>query len=158
MKRFVLYSTLFAVLAFSAGCIKQANDTDGIRLGINQHLSALKSLNLSAMDMNIQNLSVQGNQAEAQVEFRPKTGAPQGAGMQVSYKLEKQDGKWVVQNSQPAGGAIEHPKPGENPHQNPASSSPGTLPDFRNLVNPGSGSSLPPGHPPVNSQGSIPPQ
>ena len=62
--------------------------------------------------MSIQNVSIQGNQAQAQVEFRPKTGAPQGAGMQVSYSLAKQDGKWVVQNSTPAGGMIEHPAPG----------------------------------------------
>jgi hypothetical protein len=158
MKRAALYSTLFAMLVFFGGCNKQENDTDAIRAGINEHLNSLKTLNLSAMDMNIQNVSIQGNQAQAQVEFRPKTGAPQGAGMQVSYRLEKHDGKWMVQNSQSAGGMIEHPAPGENPHQNSTSPSSTSLPDFRNLVNSGSGSSLPPGHPPVNPQGNMPPR
>ena len=158
MKRAAIYSTLFAVLVFFAGCSKRENDTDAIRSGINEHLNSLKTLNLSAMDMNIQNVSIQGNQAQAQVEFRPKAGAPQGAGMQVSYKLEKHDGKWMVQNSQPAGGMIEHPAPGENPHLNSTSPSSTTLPDFRNLVNSGSGSSLPPGHPLVNPQWNMPPR
>ncbi len=80
---------LFAMLVFFGGCNQQESDSDGIRSGINQHLTSLKTLNLSAMDMNVQNVSIQGDQAQAQVEFRPKTGAPQGAGMQVSYKLAK---------------------------------------------------------------------
>jgi len=156
MKRAAICSMLFAMLVFFAGCNQKENDTDAIRTGISKHLNSLKTLNLSAMDMNIQNVSIQGDQAQAQVEFRPKTGAPQGAGMQVSYKLERHDGKWMVQNSQPAGGMIEHPASGENPHQNPTAPSSSTLPDFRNLVNGGGGSSLPPGHPPVNAQGNMP--
>ncbi len=158
MKRTAFFFTILVFLVFFAGCKKQQSDTDGIRSGINEHLTALKTLNLGAMDMNIQNVSIQGNQAQAQVEFLPKTGAPPGAGMQVSYKLEKQDGKWVVQDSQAAGGTIQHPAPGQNPHLNSTSPSPATLPDFRNLVNSGSGSSLPTGHPPVNAKGSMPAQ
>jgi hypothetical protein len=159
MNRTALYFTLFAVLVFFAGCKRQESDSDGIRAGINQHLTSLNTLNLSAMDMSIQNVSIQGNQARAQVEFRPKTGAPQGAGMQVSYSLVKQEGRWLVQGSQAAGGTIEHPAPGapgQNPHTSPTAPSTAALPDFRNLVNSGSGSSLPPGHPPVNPQGKMP--
>lgn len=148
----------FGFLSLFAGCKKQESDSDAIRSGINQHLASLKTLNLGAMDMNITNVSIQGNQAQAQVEFKPKTGAPQGAGMQVAYSLEKQNGVWVVQNSQPSGGSIQHPGPGENPHMNagaaPSGSAPssGSMPNFRDLV-PGGASgdskALPPGHPPV---------
>jgi hypothetical protein len=163
MKRAALYFSLFALFFLICGCKKQESDADGIRAGINQHLAALKTLNLSAMDMSIQNVSIQGNQAQAQVEFRPKTGAPQGAAMQVSYSLVKEDVGWVVQNTQPAGGSIEHPAPGAtgpNPHTGPTAPASASLPDFRNLVNSGSGSAsaLPPGHPPINSQASMPPQ
>ena len=158
MKRAVLYSILFAMLVFFGGCKKQESDSDGIRAGIHQRLSSLNTLNLGAMDMNITSVSIQGNQAQAQVEFRPKTGAPQGAGMQVAYSLEKQNGKWVVKNSAPAGGMIEHPAPGQNPHLNSTSPSSTTLPSFKDLVNSGSGSPLPPGHPPVKPQGNMPPQ
>jgi len=65
---------------------KQESDADAVRSGINQHLASLKTINLSAMDMNVTSVSVQGNQAQAQVEFKPKTGAPNGAGMQVERK------------------------------------------------------------------------
>jgi hypothetical protein len=154
MKRTAHVLTVIGLLVFFAGCKKQESDADAIRSGINQHLASLKTLNLGAMDMNITNVSIQGNQAQAQVEFKPKTGGPPGAGMQVAYSLEKQNGLWVVQNTQPAGGSIQHPGPGENPHMNGASPSSDSMPNFRDLV-PGGGNSnaLPPGHPPINSQG-----
>ena len=134
MKRSACFLSAMLVLVLFVGCKKQESDADGIRSGINQHLASLKTLNLGAMDMNITSVSVQGNQAQAQVEFKPKGGAPQGAGMQVAYSLEKQSGLWVVQNSQPAGGSIQHPGPGENPPMNGTSPSPGSLPNFHDLV------------------------
>ena len=154
MKRIAYLLTFFGILALLAGCKKQESDADLIRSGINQHLASLKTLNLDAMDMNITNVSIQGNQAQARVEFRPKTGAPQGAGMQVAYSLQKQNGLWVVQNSQPTGGSIQHPGPGENPHMNSNPPASGSMPNFHDLV-PGGASpnALPPGHPPINSQG-----
>jgi hypothetical protein len=157
MRRTSYFLTMLGLLVLFAGCKKQVSDADAIRNGINQHLASLKTLNLDAMDMNITSVSIQGNQAQAQVEFTPKTGGTPGAGMQVAYSLEKQNGTWVVQTTQPAGGAIQHPGPGENPHANdgaPASS--GSMPNFRDLVPGNSGgasNSLPPGHPPINGQG-----
>jgi hypothetical protein len=154
MRRVAYGCAVIAILSLIVGCKKQESDADGIRSGINQHLASLKTLNLDAMDMNVTSVSIQGNQAQAQVEFRPKTGSPQGAGMQVSYTLTKQNGQWIVQNSQPSGGGIQHPGPGENPHMDSASPSSDSLPNFRDLVPGGaSSSSLPPGHPPVNAQG-----
>lgn len=159
MKRKTFFLTVIGLLVLFAGCKKQVSDADAIRSGINQHLASLKTLNLGAMDMNITNVSIQGNQAQAQVEFKPKTGAPQGAGMQVAYSLEKQNGLWVVQNSQPSGGSIQHPGPGENPPMNSASPSTGSMPNFRDLV-PGGGNpnTPPPGHPPINGHGNPPAQ
>jgi len=154
MKRTVHFLSVLGLLTLFAGCQKQVSDTDAIRSGINEHLSSLKSLNLSAMDMNIMSVTIQGNQAQAQVEFRPKTGAPQGAGMQVAYTLSKQNGVWVVENTTPTGGTINHPGPGDNPHMNSNSTPTGSLPNFRELVPGAAGTtSLPPGHPPVNSRG-----
>ena len=159
MKRAAYFMAALGLLMLFAGCKKQESDADAIRSGINQHLASLKTLNLAAMDMNITNVSIQGNQAQAQVEFRPKTGAPQGAGMQVAYSLQKENGAWVVQNTQPAGGSIQQPGPGEKPHMDGTSPSSGSMPNFHDLV-PGGGSSnaLPPGHPPINGQGNAPPQ
>ncbi len=159
MTRALFVSILFAAIVFPGGCTKQESDADLIRDGINQHLTSLKTINLDAMNINITSTSIQGNQAKVQVEFLPKAGAPAGASMQVAYSMEKQGAKWVVQNSQPMGGMIQHPAPGENPHANAtSSSSPNSLPNFSDLVGSPSGSSLPPGHPPVNSQGTMPSQ
>ena len=153
MKRAASLLAIIGLLVLLTGCKKQETDADGVRSGINQHLASLKTLNLGAMEMNITNVSIQGNQALAQVEFKPKMGPPQGAGMQVSYSLQKQNGIWVVQNAQPAAGSIPHPAPGEDSHVNATSPSSGTMPNFRDLVpSGGNPNALPPGHPPLNGQ------
>lgn len=155
MKRAAYFLALAGLLSlFAVGCKKQVSDADAIRDGINQHLAGLKTINLSAMDMDITNYSVQGNQAQAQVEFRPKGGGP--AGMQVSYTLQKQNGAWTVQNAQPMNmGSLQQSGATANPNMPSAPSSSGSMPNFHDLV-PGGGSSggnsLPPGHPPVNGQ------
>jgi hypothetical protein len=153
MKRFALALGLAAALYVSAGCKKQPSDNDAIRAGVMRHLTSVGTLNISAMDVDIRSVSINGNQAHAEVEFRPKTGGAPGAGMQVGYNLEKKDGNWVVLKSQTLGG-MQHPDPNQNPHVNQDVHS-GSLPNFNDVLNP-SGSpaqgALPPGHPPVNSQ------
>lgn len=133
MKRVAVAAGLCAALLLGGACKKQQNDNEAIRASIVQHLNSLKSLNLSAMDMDIKQVSINDTQAQAQVEFRPKAGAPSGVGMQVTYALEKRDGAWVVVKSQAGGGEIIHP--GEN---QPSDNAPGPMPG-----------ALPPGHPPV---------
>jgi hypothetical protein len=154
MKRLILALGLAAALFAASGCKKQASDNDAIRAGIMQHLAGIGTLNMASMDMDIRSVSITGNQAHAEVEFRPKTGGALGAGMQVGYNLEKRDGAWIVLKSQPMGGMIQHPDPGQNPHQNQDVRS-GALPKFNDILNP-SGTpaqgALPPGHPPVSSQ------
>lgn len=152
MNRLALALGLIAALIGSGGCKKQANDNDAIRAGILQHLTQIGTLNMSAMDMDIRTVTINGNQAHAEVEFRPKTGGTPGAGMQVAYNLEKRDGTWVVLKSQPIGGMIQHPDPGQNPHKNQDVHT-GGMPNFNEILNP-SGTpaqgALPPGHPPGN--------
>ncbi len=134
MKRFALAAGLCAALLFGGACKKRENDNDAIRASIVQHLNSLKSLNLSAMDMDVKQVTINGAQAQAQVEFHPKSGAPAGAGMQVAYTLERRDSAWVVLKSQGVGGEIIHP--GESqPPDSVHGSTPGALP---------------PGHPPVS--------
>ncbi len=84
MNRIALALVLSGTLLLGAGCKKQQSDNDAIRAGIMQHLNTVGTLNMSAMEMDIRNVSITGNQAHAEVEFRPKTGAPPGAGMQVA--------------------------------------------------------------------------
>jgi outer membrane murein-binding lipoprotein Lpp len=139
--------------ALVAGCHKKQDQTEAIRAGILKHLGAVSSLNISAMDMNIKNVNIQGKDATALVEFRPKSGAPAGAGMQVSYSLEKQDQGWVVVKTESVGGEINHPATGGNPHAQPMPGQTQNQPGMPDLLHPGdSGMSgaLPPGHPPVS--------
>ena len=109
MKRIALALGFVAAFFAASGCKKQQNDNDAIRSGIMQHLTGVGTLNMTAMVMDIRNVSINGNQAHAEVEFRPKNGAPQGPGMQVAYNLEKRDGAWVVLKTQATGGMIQHP-------------------------------------------------
>jgi hypothetical protein len=153
--------TLACCLGFLAavtmGCKKAPSDAEAIRAGITQHLTGLKTLNLSAMDMDVSSVSIQGSQARAQVTFRPKVGAPPGAQMQMAYQLEKRDSAWVVTKTEAAGGAIDHPAANTNPHVQPGQGDVhGNLPDLRELVNPANppaSGTLPPGHPPIDPAG-----
>lgn len=145
---------LFAAFFTSGGCNQQPSDNDAIRAGILQHLTAVGTLNISGMQMDIRGVSINGNQAHAEVEFRPKSGAAPGAGMQVAYNLEKRDGSWVVLKTQATGGMIQHPDPNQNPHQSQNVHS-GSLPNFSDVLNPSvapAQGALPAGHAPVASQ------
>jgi hypothetical protein len=147
-----LVALWIAVAFLGTGCRHQS-DADAIRAGIREHLVSLKTLDLNAMDFNIAQLEIHGDQAEAQTEFRPKAGAPPGAEMRVTYLLEKRNGDWVVLKTQAVGGVIEHPAAGANPHQAVQPGAPQGLPNFHDLLppaNPGASPALPPGHPPVN--------
>jgi hypothetical protein len=158
MNRLPLALCLSAALFGLGACKKQVSDNDAIRAGILRHLTSVGTLNMSAMDMDIRSVSVNGNQAHAEVEFRPKNSGTPGAGMHVAYNLEKRDGAWVVLKTQSLGGMIQHPDPGQNPHTNPDVHS-GAMPNFNEILNPSGAAAqgaLPPGHPPVGSQPSNP--
>ena len=106
MKRSAYFLTVIGLLVLFAGCKKQESDADAIRSGINQHLASLKTLNLGAMDMNITNVSVQGNQAQAQVEFKPKTGG--AAGRRDASRLLFGKAEWPLGRAKhPAGRRID---------------------------------------------------
>jgi hypothetical protein len=128
MNRGIWTCILIFLFAFAVGCQKQVNDQDAIRASIDKRLSARPDLNLSAMDREVKQISVNGDHASAQVEFRVKQG---GASMQVEYTLERQGGEWNIVGSQPSGG--------QNPHSG------------MGMPPAATGSNSPPqGHPPMN--------
>ena len=161
-KYFALALGLAVVVFSAAACKKQASDNDAIRAGILQHLNAVGTLNVSAMDVDLRSVSINGNQAHAEVEFRPKTGNAPGAGMDVAYDLEKRDGAWVVLKTESRAGTMQHPNPNQNPHTSQDVHS--GLPNFNDILNPSGApagapaqGALPPRHPPVGSQPAPPP-
>lgn len=163
MKREFFVVILLVGIITAAGCSKQQKPaSDAIRDGIQQHLLSLNTVNLAAMDMKITDVAVNGNIAQAQVEYVPKTGAAPGAAMRVSYSLEKRGEQWVVVKTNSFAGAINHPAPGTNPHAQPAQGSVhGNLPNFQDIISsppPDANSTLPPGHPPVTTSSANPKQ
>src|SRR6266705_1899987 len=101
MNRRFWTGTMILLVTFAAGCKKQATEQDAIRASIDKHLSGVAGLNLSEMDREVKQSSVNGDHATAQVEFRVKQGS--GA-MQVEYTLNRQDGEWAVVGTQPSAG------------------------------------------------------
>jgi hypothetical protein len=129
MNRWHLISALAVLCVFAAGCAKKVNDQDAIRASIEKHLNGRADLNLSAMDREVKQVSVNGDHASAQVEFRLKGG---DARMDIEYALGRQGKEWVVTSSQPVGtgdvhsGADQQPagvtdsKGGQPPQGHPA--------------------------------------
>ncbi len=138
MKRAILAALLGATVLFAGGCKAKLDDKEAIRTGVINYLGSLKTLNVSAMDINVTQATVNGNQAQAQVEIRLKNSPPDGASMKLTYNLEKRGDEWAVVKSQPAGGTMQHPAQGEMP--------PGGLPPGHPNVN-GTAGQAPAGHP-----------
>jgi len=135
MKRGFFAGLLGAALLFSSACRSQkADDKEAIRQGVVSHLTEMKGLNIPNMDIVVTQYSVNGNQAQAQVEIRAKNGDAAGGMMQLAYNLEKRGDQWVVVKSAPAGGTLQHPGPGEIPP----------------------GGSMPPGHPSISGSAGQP--
>ena len=124
-----------------------------IRTAIEAHLAHNSNLNLKSFDTDLKQVTIQGDHAEAQVEFRVKGGP--GA-MQLTYQLQKQAGAWSVVESNPVGSNFSHPA--LNQGQAPSTpgtpgAAPGSLADtLRSFKQGGFGTSqpLPPGHPSLN--------
>jgi hypothetical protein len=150
MKRGFLAALLGAMVLFAVACKSKTDEKEAIRAGVIKHLAALNMLNMSGMDVNVTQATVNGNQAQAQVEIRAKGGDPSAAPMQIGYALEKRGEEWVVLKSTGMGGGMQHPGPGEAPpagtptgamppgHPNVTGGTgqaPGTHPDFNAILN-----------------------
>jgi hypothetical protein len=136
MKRGILATLLVAILIFAVACKPKTDEKEDIRAGVIKHLAALNMLNMSAMDVKVTQATINGNQAQAEVEVRSKGGDPNAAPMQIGYALEKRGEEWVVLKSTGMGGGMQHPGPGEAP---PAGSTPGAMPPGHPNVTGGSG-------------------
>jgi hypothetical protein len=159
MKRGFFAALLGALVLFAVACKSKTDEKETIRAGVIKHLAALNMLNLNNMDVNVTQATVNGNQAQAQVEIRVKGGDPSANAMQIGYALEKRGEEWVVLKSTGMGGGMQHPGPGEAPpagtalgaippgHPNVSGGSgqtPGTHPDFNAILNSAPSQQAPP--------------
>lgn len=110
MKSIVLLALISLILGCKNGPQAAQPKTqvpeDSIRTAIQGHLAHKGTLNLQAFDTDVRQVTIDGDRAQAQVEFRVKGGP--GA-MQLTYALEKRDGSWSVIESDPVGSNFSHP-------------------------------------------------
>jgi hypothetical protein len=131
MNRSTSCIALCLLLISIAGCQKKVGDQDAIRASIEKHLTGLASINASAMDRDYKQITVNGNQAQADVEFKLKQG---GATMEMTYLLERHAGDWVVLKSQPTGGQFEHPPMDKTHSAAPADDVHKGMPDIHEII------------------------
>jgi hypothetical protein len=102
MKRWIWTCAAIFLCVLIMGCSKKASDQDAIRASIDKHLNEDAGLNLSAMDREVKQITVDGDHASAQVEFRLKQG---DAVMEIEYTLDRQGKDWAVVKSMPVAGS-----------------------------------------------------
>lgn len=91
---------LLACLAL-LGCQQEASEASPeaeIEAAIQAHVAKKTQLDLANMEIEVQQVDVQGDRARALVLFRTKGGE---AEMPVQYSLAREDGNWVVQDKGP---------------------------------------------------------
>lgn len=84
------------------------DDRPAIEAALNKYLAERGTINVSAMDVKIEDLKIAGDRADAQVLFRTKQGEGE---MRMAYVLTRQNNVWTVQvpprteSGMPHGGA-----------------------------------------------------
>ncbi len=134
MNRHRVFFSALALLLLSAACSRNASpageagdDRQAIHAALTKYLTDRGTINVAAMDMDIEDLKITGDRADAQVMFRTKQG--QGE-MRLAYVLLRQNGTWVVQAPQrsetgmPHGGVAMPPGQTTLPSDHPPVTSP----------------------------------
>jgi hypothetical protein len=83
-----------------------ASPNEAIRTAIQVHLAHNGNLSLKSFDTEVKQVNLDGDHAQAQVEFHVKSGP---GSMRLTYALAKRDGTWLVVGSTPGGSNFSHP-------------------------------------------------
>jgi hypothetical protein len=70
------------------------DDRQAIEAALNKYLAERGTINVSAMDVKVEDLKISGDRADAQVLFRTKQGEGE---MRMAYVLTRQNNVWTVQ-------------------------------------------------------------
>lgn len=97
------------------------SDENAVRKAIEDHVRSNPGINMGAMDMSVDSIKIDGDQAQANATFRLKQG---GTSMTMTYSLSRNADGWVVVKNQPGQGQFAHP-PMDKTHS-------GALPDSAN--------------------------
>jgi hypothetical protein len=102
MKTQRLFLLAFVLALGSAACSRNTSqapaaagdDRAAIEAALNKYLSERGTINVSAMDVKVEDLKISGDRADAQVLFRTKQGEGE---MRMAYVLTRQNNVWAVQ-------------------------------------------------------------
>jgi hypothetical protein len=162
----VYIAVLIATIAVLTGCQHRGTSSNlsgvtladasaspdaAIRTAIRAHVAHNPNLNPNAFDTEVKRVTLDGDHAQAEVEFHVKNGS---GVMQLTYALAKQNGAWAVIESTPIGSNFSHPQVnqaqanGPNAATSRDSSIFRTMDSFHGAAAPTE--KLPPGHPPVD--------
>jgi hypothetical protein len=144
-----------AMLAGSAAASTDSSPDGPIRTAIQAHLAHNTNLRSDAFDMQLKQVTYDGDHANAQVEFHARNG---GGTMQLAYALAKQNGAWSVIESTPQGSSFSHPGLNSTQASSPSGQASGGSDIFQVLDKlhdgvpaPAASQTLPPGHPAVSA-------
>ena len=140
--RFNLILVALTLVALS-GCNGFGNQDAAVRQAIEKHLSQRPDLAMDKMVLDIQEVTVEGDTAIADVVFRTTMDPP--ARMAYRYELRRESGAWRVESGHPSASETPHPELGESLQSSEESNMPGELPEGH--------PPLPQGHPPIEGSG-----
>ncbi len=95
--RFAFRWTVLSLALFLFGCAKDINNKEAVKEAVMKRLASVSGLNMAGMDIEVTNVSFQGNTADAQVAFRAK-GSSESM-LNMSYKLERKGDEWTIKSS-----------------------------------------------------------
>ena len=133
MKTAVRAAWVLALGLIWTGCQQATSINTQVQEAIAEHLAERPGIDASRMMIEVQTVSVQGDQAEAEVIFRSRD-TPDSR-MNYHYELRRADGRWKVESGRPSAAQSPHPQPGEG-EEGPAS---GALPEGHPPVGEGTG-------------------
>ena len=115
MKRWGRVALIVGLTGLWAGCGGQqtADSNAAIQKAIEQHLASRPGLSTGQMVMDLKDVRVQGDRAEAEVVFR-STNDPQ-AQMAFHYQLKKEGNEWKVDSGRTSAAETPHPPSGQAP-------------------------------------------
>lgn len=131
-------AVLLAMLAVGCSKTEKAEPKEAVRKAVLQYLAARQNLSLDKMDIDVSNVNVTGNTADAEVSFKVK-GTSQG--MSMRYTLTRAGDTWTVDKGSST--APNHPSPGEGGGAGLATPTTPVAPEG------GAKGGMPAGHPPI---------
>ena len=81
------------LLVLLAGCAKAPQNQDAVKQAILEHLGKRSDMLSQSMKIEVVSVSFRDKEADAVVSVAPKEG---GAGIQMTYSLAMEGGKWTV--------------------------------------------------------------